>query len=418
MVEDIVSSMPEKWQGLVYILLIPISWIPGVQQSILQGTWPDFFGGSTGWEILRLIFLLVPGLVLVSGIWISIVSLYTVPFRSNRLHFLGAITMNWWDMLKGFWLFGGGVVRILYLVFGWLVAIVKMSLKVVAVLARELLFFPFRVGTEVSNKYFQPGVPWLAVILTLFWSLLEAVVFTYILLPTMSDLLGSIVGVGGAPTLLPPILFLILFLLITGSFAAIQGLVDAVKGRNIKNIVITIGIELAVMFLEVLFFYRELVDSATPWIAMHTDERVILGLYSTLIISFFGWLGIRGMTWFLFAQYGTPTILAIISRRKVHQEAAPPVGEPSRGSEIVSVRAAADVLKSEVEWFRKSGQEMIELALLPILQLVAVVVNFITILIAGEAVFKIPFGSLAEALNTSELLEKLSLRRVRANRPE
>src|SRR5438094_10679204 len=73
------------------------------------------------------------------------------------------------------------------------------------------------------------------------------------------------------------------------------------------------------MFFEVVFLYRELIDALTPWIAQQTGMK--LGLTITLSLSAFGWIGIRGMTWFLFGQFGTPPMLAFISRRPMVEEA-------------------------------------------------------------------------------------------------
>src|SRR6059036_4119014 len=88
-----------------------------------------------------------------------------------------------------------------------------------------------------------------------------------------------------------------------------------------------VAVEAFVMFFEVVFLYRELIDALTPWIAQQTGMK--LGLAVTLLLSSFGWIGIRGMTWFLFGQFGTPPMLAFISRRPLPQ-AEGPAPEPSR----------------------------------------------------------------------------------------
>jgi len=82
-----------------------------------------------------------------------------------------------------------------------------------------------------------------------------------------------------------------------------------------------VAVELFVMFFEVMFLYRELIDALTPWIAQQTGMKV--GLTVTLSLSAFGWIGIRGMTWFLFGQYGTPPMLAFISRKPMVDDGHP-----------------------------------------------------------------------------------------------
>ena len=39
------------------------------------------------------------------------------------------------------------------------------------------------------------------------------------------------------------------------------------------------------------------------------------GLVFTLGLATFGWIGVRGMNWFLFGRYGAPPLLAFISRQ-------------------------------------------------------------------------------------------------------
>src|SRR5207245_5582605 len=101
-------------------------------------------------------------------------------------------------------------------------------------------------------------------------------------------------------------------------------LIDSFSKLEIKLIVQMVLVELFVMFFEVMFLYRELVDAITPWIAQQTGERFRLGIAFTLSVATFGWVGIRGMTWFLFGQYGTPPLLAFISRQPLPEWEAPP----------------------------------------------------------------------------------------------
>src|SRR2546425_11104911 len=58
-------------------------------------------------------------------------------------------------------------------------------------------------------------------LLLLFWCLLEAVIFSYVLFPTVSEVLAGLVGVE-AHRLTGPFLFVFLFLLILGSYACLQ----------------------------------------------------------------------------------------------------------------------------------------------------------------------------------------------------
>src|SRR5205809_974842 len=133
--------------------------------------------------------------------------------------------------------------------------------------------------------------------------LLAAAIFSYTLMPTVTELLADLVGGDSTPRFTGAILYFFLLLLVMGSFACVQTLMDAVRKREWKFIVQMVVVELFVMFFEVIFLYRELIDALTPWISQQTGMK--LGLTVTLLLSSFGWIGIRGMTWFLFGQFGT-----------------------------------------------------------------------------------------------------------------
>src|SRR5205814_3477579 len=78
------------------------------------------------------------------------------------------------------------------------------------------------------------------------------------------------------------------------------------------QIVSMVLVELAVALFEVLFLYRELIDAITPWLAQQGYQ---LGVVGTLALALLGWVGVRGMTWFLFGRFGTPALLAILGRK-------------------------------------------------------------------------------------------------------
>jgi hypothetical protein len=160
----------------------------------------------------------------------------------------------------------------------------------------------------------QGGVPWIAFVLLLFWSAIEATIFTFTLRPTVSELLADLTGYELNPVIFVSILWFFLFILIGGSFACIQVMNDAIRTRKVGQIVAMVGVELAVALFEVLFLYRELVDAITPWLA---QQGVELGVVGTLALGFFGWVGVRGMTWFLFGRFGTPALLGILARKAI-----------------------------------------------------------------------------------------------------
>jgi hypothetical protein len=222
----------------------------------------------------------------------------------------------------------------------------------------------------------------------------------------VSEVIADLVG-ADTPPLLGPVLWLFLFMLIAGSFACVQALIDAVKAREVKFLAQMIVVELFVMFFEVMFLYRELVDAITPWIAQQTSEEFRMGIGLTLALATFGWLGIRGMTWFLFAQFGTPPLLAFISRRPLvdPQQAAPVTVEDTAPWWHEPI---AD-FKREITWLHEKSDEMLEFLALPALHVLGAMVNFSLILVTSRPIFNLPFKTLKEVMATRQALGTIQL---------
>src|SRR6266581_1609121 len=196
------------------------------------------------------------------------------------------------------------------------------------------------------------------------------------------------------------ILWPFLFILISGSFAAIQALSDAIKAKKTSQIVSMALVEGFVMFFEVMFLYRELIDAITPWISSQTGFQ--LGFFSTLTLASFGWVGVRAMTWFLFGRFGTPALLGILERKNI-------AGAHGGAAAVAPIepdfwKGPIDALKREAEWFKKEAREVFELMSLPVLQLGAAMVNFAVVVILGHPTFTLPFRSLDQLLASTPLL--------------
>ena len=75
-----------------------------------------------------------------------------------------------------------------------------------------------------------------------------------------------------------------------------------------------------------------------------------LGIFGTLAIAGFAWLGIRGMTWFLFAQSGTPTIMALIQRTGLQgQEGMVSVSLSESGGHFEYVKDGIKQIKKDID---------------------------------------------------------------------
>src|SRR5216117_2925452 len=354
------------WAGLSWIL----DWQALVFRTVLSG---DSF-----WQIVgKFLLLFFPATVLIAGVWGTMVSLYTIPFRSGRGRFLAALLMSWWDAVRMAWFYWFGLARFLLVFVGWIWGLLRLGVGLFWRTLKNLVTSPFAMLDSSSR---QPGVPWIAFVLLLFWSAIEATIFTFTLRPTMSELLADLTGyqVNGFALIL--ILWIFLAIIIAGSFACIQVLNDAIKERQTGNIVFMILVEIAVAMFEVLFLYRELVDAMTPWLA---QQGIQLGVFGTIGLAFFGWVGVRGMTWFLFGRFGAPALIALLGRQALVVEGltaahgnAPTMADYWKGP--------IAALKAEREWFRKEGRELFELASLPVLQVVASGMNFLFVVFTGR----------------------------------
>ena len=392
-----VAADADLWRSVIRMLLAPISWIPGLQRWLL-----DFFLSSSGWvAVWKYGLLLLPLLLFVAGVWCTLLSLYTIPFRPARVKFVGMVVLSWWDAARAAWFYWVGLFRLGVVALGWCLTLARFALRLVMEAFRQLLIAPFTLAGRLSGSYFQPGVPWIAFVMLVFWSLLEATIFTYTLYPTVSEVLADLVGME-APRFAAPVLYLFLLLLILGSFACIQALVDSFRKRAFKMIVQMVLIELFVMFFEVMFLYRELVDAITPWIAQQTGERFRLGIGFTLTVATFGWIGIRGMTWFLFGQYGTPPLLAFISREPMEQ-AGRAATAPSRPEPVSTWQELIQDFKREADWLHAKCQEILEYLALPFLHVLAAALNFAMVLVATKPVISLPLKSLKDIMETGEI---------------
>lgn len=405
------NMVPEPWQRLFEFLSIPLSWIPGMQQDLLSFVLFSSSGWIAGGYYL---FLLFPILLWIGAVWCTQLSIYTLPFRSGRIDLVKLMLLAWWDAALAVWMYWVGLARFIVVVAGWIFTLARLALKLIAETVRQVVMLPFTVTGQMTKSYFQPGVPWIAFLLLVFWCLLEALIFTYVLFPTVTEVLAGIVGAAASP-LTGTALYIFLFLLIMGSFACLQVLADAIKNREYKYLVQLLLVEVFVMIFEVMFLYRELVDAITPWIAQQTAEQFRPGIFFTLSLATFGWVGVRGMTWFLFGQFGTQPLLAFISRQPMVQQQAEGV-EPIAPTESPSWwHAPLEDFKREVGWLHEKASELMEYLTLPFLHVVAAALNFAMILVAGRPVFSIPFKSLKEVLETREMLPVMRLQPKKAN---
>lgn len=393
MMDSVQQFVPAEWRGAVTVLATPLAWLPEFHSRLVNLAW---YGDTALAVIFRRGLVLMPILLGLTGLWCTMLALYTLPFRSRRAGFMTALVMAWWDVGRSVWFFWAGAVRLAVLAVGWVWATLRLGARMVMAALKGMFQSPLVLLDWTSRTYFKPGVPWIAFLALLLWSAVEATIFMYTLSPTMTEVLAGITGYEPNPVLMAPILWMFLFLLILGSFACIQVFSEAMRARRWVEILQMGFVEAFVMFFEVVFLYRELIDAVTPWIAQTTNESVHLGLVSTLLLASFGWIGVRGMTWFLFGRFGTPAVLAILSRETVSRSEATAMPPVMPAPDLWKAPVAA--LKAEVDWFRKESRLAFELLTLPVLQLLAAAINFVVIVILARPMFALPFKGLNQVM--------------------
>ena len=392
MFDTIAQVFPAQWRGAVLLLLAPLRLLAEWQPTIISAV----IGGNPAARPFMWVVLLVPVLLLAAGMWCTALSLYTIPFRSGRGTFLTALLMQWWDAGRVIWLFWTGMLRVGVALVGWVIGSVRFALLMLKNIVVGLIRSPLTLLDGASRSYFQPGVPWVAFLVLIIWCAIEATVFTFTLQPTLVEVFGSLTGFDPNPRVMAPLLWAFLVLLVAGSFACVQVVTDAIKAKKVGTIVQMLIVESAVMFFEVIFLYRELIDAITPWIAQQSGNSVQLGIFATLALASFGWLGVRGMSWFLFGRFGTPALLAVLSRQGIeHQGGSRPAAATAQPE---MWRAPINALKAETAWFHAEAKRMFELLTLPVLQLLAAAINFAVLVVQSRPMFVLPFTSLDDIL--------------------
>src|SRR5713226_3401019 len=399
---ELIQRIPEPWRQLADVLIAPLAWIPHMQHTL----WDFFFAPGPLWLVAaKYLFLAFPALLAVAAVWCTQLSLYTLPFRSGRVQFIPTMMLTWWDAVRAVWLYWVGMFRLVGVALGWAVAFGTFVVKLVLEVIRQIALMPFTMTGRMTQTYFTPGVPWIAFVMLIFWCALEAAIFSYTLMPTVTELLTDLVGGESTARFTGPILYCFLLLLVMGSFACVQTLMEAVKKREWKFIIQMVVVELFVMFFEVMFLYRELIDALTPWISQQTGMK--MGLTVTLSLSAFGWIGIRGMTWFLFGQYGTPPMLAFISRQPIVDEADPRLASAKPAP--AWWRQPVEELQKEIDWLHAKSEEVLDYLVLPVLQIAAAALNFGMVLVASRQVFSLPFKEGKEITQTWDILQTLHM---------
>jgi len=384
---------------IMSILLFPLFF----QELVLDWIWGigDTFSVMMGKRLL----LLLPAAAIIFACWVTIACLLTVVIRHQRRQYVSTLFVTWWDLFRAIFSFWGGFFKFFFYLAGWIFAFVRIVIIGLWLSLQDILLTPFRAMKGVGDFATKPGTPWIAVVMTLAWCALEAVIFTFVATALVLDTLGGLTGRDLDINIVQTLLFFMLLGFIVGSYAIVANLEAAIKAKNFKQLVVILIIEVLAMGVEVVFLYREFVDALVPWFAQYAGRDFSLHPAVIIGIAGFFWAGIRGLTWFLFAQAGTPTILAVIQRTGLKE--GQPLFSFKKGDQFQFVKAAIDKIKHDIEWCHEKGDELLSAFILPPLQIIAATINFCTLLISKKHLFQLPFKSYKDMLHADQLLNRV-----------
>ena len=376
------------------IVLFPLLF----QDSLLTFVWgaDDIFWLATA----KRLFLLLPALGFIFCCYAMMFSLLTVPFRAQRSDYIRLIVLSWWDYCRALFSFWGGIGKFVFCLFGWIFSLLRIVFWGTWLSFQDVALAPLRVGGDVYSNYFRPGLPWVALSLLIGWSLLEALIFTIFVSPLVIDVIAGTTGGTYEEHFIRIPLFIVLFVFVLGSYSLVEVLARAIDKGKIGQIIIIFMFEIFAAGFEVVFLYREFVDALVPWFAQHAGDDFQLGIVGLLAIATFAWLGIRGLTWFLFGSSGAPAVIAIVQRSSM-AGAKPPMPtqkamDAAKLNKLEYITTAIANLKNDLDWLHRTGDEIISAFALPPLQIVASCVNFFTLIINGKHVFKLPFTNIQD----------------------
>ncbi|MCM2279379.1 MAG: hypothetical protein NDJ89_14990 [Oligoflexia bacterium] len=350
---------------------------------------------------LKRLLLLLPVCAILLACWATIVSLVSVVIRHERTVFLTALVITWWDLGRSILAFWGGIFKFVFLLIQAVLGFLRLLVLGLWVFVLDLLLLPFRLIRSLGENVLNPRIPWIAVLMMIFWCLFEATLFTYVTSPLVVDTLSNLIGDQISERLVRFPLFLFMLFIILGSYAVLSNLTEAVATRRFAAIFKIGVIELVAMFVEVVFLYREFVDALVPWFAQHSSDGFKLGLVGTLAIAGTTWLGIRALSWYLFASHGTPILMAVIQGTGLRSLESGDLGIPPLPGQhplAFSINTLQQA-KKEIAWVQDRGEMLLAAFILPPLQIIATGVNFCVLALTSKHLFPIPLKTLGEVMD-------------------
>ena len=361
--------------------------------------------GDHTWIMLaKRLLLLLPVCAIILACWTSMASVLTIPMRSNRRQYVAKLFITWWDLGRAIAAYWAGIVKAVVQLAATAVGLLRISLMALWSIVHDVFLTPVVLLRNFGQRIMASPIPWIAVSLTLVWCVIETTIFTYVTSPLVVDTFSNITGETLAESFIRVPLFTFLLFVVLGSYAVLSTFADSVKKKRLSTILGIGVIEVIVLLVEVVFLYREFVDSLVPWFAQYSSNFE-LGIVSTLAIACFAWFGVRSLSWFLFAAHGTPLIMAVIQGRGVKLATK---GKAPKAQMMQITADAIARLKAESDWMQRRTEALVAALILPPLQMLAAALNFCTLLVITDHLFTLPFKDMSAVRYAERIVKSLA----------
>lgn len=127
--------------------------------------------------LMKRTLLLLPVLAILLGLWSTILCFLSVIIREQRREFVTTIFITWWDLGRSILTFWGGIFKFFFTLIGSGFGMLRFLVVGFWAILQDFFMAPFRMVQNAAGNLLKPGIPWIAVSLTLIWCILEAVIF-------------------------------------------------------------------------------------------------------------------------------------------------------------------------------------------------------------------------------------------------
>src|SRR6266853_3403116 len=116
------ENVPEQWRGVAHLFILPIFWLYPFERYLWKIIW---YANNPIVQIVQRVFLLLPYVCIVVGLWCTMLSLYTLLFRAGRHQLLGTLVILWWDAARAIWSFWAGTFKFLIVIIGSIFGVLR-----------------------------------------------------------------------------------------------------------------------------------------------------------------------------------------------------------------------------------------------------------------------------------------------------